>query len=75
MIFRIGPLELLLLVFVAGSARPPLGIPAIEGTAIERAAPDECLGYFSSAGMAKPDPASTNHTEQVLADEDVQTFF
>ena len=39
------------------------------------AAPDKCLFYFSSAGLAEPVAGSTNHTEQLLANSEVQTFF
>ena len=47
----------------------PLGVPPLpEDPALSRIAPDECLWYFTSAGMATPDPASENQAEQLLAE-------
>jgi type II secretory pathway pseudopilin PulG len=72
--FGIGPAELLIVALLAGATSPPLGIPPLDAK-IERAAPEKCLFYFSSAGMAKPVAGSTNHTEQLLANPEVQAFF
>ena len=38
-------------------------------------APEDCLFYLSWAGTASPDPKSTNQTEQLLAEPEVQNFF
>ncbi|HEX4147296.1 MAG TPA: DUF1559 domain-containing protein [Pirellulales bacterium] len=72
--FGIGPLELLLVAMLLGATSPALGIPP-QDAKIERAAPEKCLFYFSSAGMVEPVVGSTNHTEQLLVNEEVQTFF
>ena len=53
----------------------PLGMPPLpEDPALMRVAPAECLWYFSSAGMAAPDPDSGNQTEQLLAEKEVQAL-
>jgi hypothetical protein len=52
-----------------------LGLPpAPEDPAVTRAAPEQCLFCVSWAGMAAPDPKSTNQTEQLLAEPEVQHF-
>ena len=62
-----------LLMLIAGSGGVPLGMPpAPEDPIIFRAAPEECLWFFSWAGMAEPDPKSANHTEQLIAEAEVQ---
>lgn len=51
----------------------PLGIPpAAEDPLMFQVAPDECLFYTTWAGMATPDASSTNQTEQLLAEPEVQ---
>ncbi|MBN1852584.1 MAG: DUF1559 domain-containing protein [Pirellulales bacterium] len=51
----------------------PLGIPpASEDPVVSSVAPEECLFYLSWAGVAQPDPTSHNHTEQLLAENEVQ---
>ena len=51
----------------------PLGLPPLpEDPVISRVAPEECLAYVSWAGTATPDAKSTNHTEQLLAEPEVQ---
>ncbi len=62
----------ILMLMLAGSG-VPLGAPPLpEDPVLAKVAPEECLLYFSSAGMAKPDPKSTNHTEQLLAEPEIQ---
>lgn len=53
----------------------PFGIPPMaEVPAIARVAPEQCLFYLSWAGTASPDPKSSNQTEQLLAEPEVQNF-
>jgi hypothetical protein len=69
----LGGSELALLLFFFGGAGIPLGVPPEkENPLLAYVAPDECLLYASWAGMAKPDPNSKNHTEQLLAEPEVQ---
>ncbi|MBN1851926.1 MAG: DUF1559 domain-containing protein [Pirellulales bacterium] len=78
MALMIGPTEafsvwLMTLFFGLSGAGLPLGVPPLpEDPAISRTAPEECLWYFSSAGMATPDPASGNQTEQLFAEPELQ---
>jgi hypothetical protein len=69
-------IELLVLVFLGGSPLSlPLSLPPLpEDPAFAQIAPQECLWYLTWAGCAKPDPASKNHTEQLLAEQEVQRF-
>lgn len=65
----------MLLVLGSGTGLP-LGIPpAAEDPLISRVAPEQCLVYLSWSGMAEPDPASKNQTEQLLAEKEVQRLF
>jgi prepilin-type processing-associated H-X9-DG protein len=58
-----------------GSAGLPLGLPPAEQDPLLAAvAPEDCVFYASWAGVAKPDPASSNRTEQLLAEPEVQFF-
>jgi hypothetical protein len=58
---------------IFGFAGIPLGIPPLpEDPVISRVAPENCLYYWSSAGVAAPDPNSANHTEQLLAEKEIQ---
>ncbi len=51
----------------------PLGLPPLpEDPVTSRVAPEECLAYISWAGTATPNAKSTNHTEQLLAEPEVQ---
>ena len=53
----------------------PLGMPPEKADpAMAHAAPKECLFYSSWAGMAAADAASTNQTEQLLAEPEVQAL-
>ena len=59
--------------FGPGLASVPFGVPPLpEDQVVWRVAPDECLYYFSSAGMAEPDPESSNNAEKLLAEEDIR---
>ena len=69
-------IELLIVLMMGGS---PLGLPLSlpplpEDPAMSQVAPEDCLWYLSWAGCAKPDPASKNHTEQLLAEHEIQRF-
>jgi hypothetical protein len=56
-----------------GSSGLPLGVPPLPETQLlSKIAPEECLFYVSSSGMAAPDSKSTNQTEQLLAEPEVQ---
>lgn len=53
----------------------PLGVPpAEEDPLMSRVAPAECLYYVTWAGMAKPDGNSSNRSEKLLAEPEVQHF-
>jgi hypothetical protein len=39
---------------------------------LAQVAPEECLYYTTWSAMAQPDPASDNHTEQLLAEPEIQ---
>ena len=59
--------------FGFGGLGLPVGIPpAPEDPMMAKVAPPECLFYTTWAGMAKPDPQSTNPTEQLLAEPEVR---
>ncbi len=69
----IGLIEMLMLIGLGGGAGLPLGVPpAPEDPTLARIAPEQCLYYTSWAGMAEPDPASENQTEQLLAEPEVR---
>lgn len=54
----------------------PVSMPPLpEDPVMAKIAPAECLAYFTWAGLAKPDPDSKNHTEQLLAEEQVQRLY
>ena len=70
-----GPLALFVLSGLGGGVGLPLGIPPQkEDPVLARVAPEECLFYLSSAGMAEPDPKSPNQTEQLLAEPEIKTL-
>ncbi|MBN1910813.1 MAG: DUF1559 domain-containing protein [Pirellulales bacterium] len=51
----------------------PLGIPpAPENPVMSNIAPEQCLAFTTWAAMAKPDGASDNQTEQLLAEPEVK---
>jgi len=67
-----GAIELVVLfAFGYGS----LGVPPLpEDPLLSRAAPQDCLWYLSSAGMAEPRADSANETEQLLAEPELVRF-
>lgn len=53
----------------------PLGLPPEpENPVLSYAAPEECLYYASWSTMAKPNAASENHTERLLAEPELKEF-
>ena len=73
--FGVGPMELVVIALITGVMGLPLGIPPLPpDDALLRAAPEECLVFVSSAGIGKPESSSENHTDLLLADDQVQTF-
>jgi hypothetical protein len=51
----------------------PLGTPPLpEDRALRAVAPQECLFYMSSAGMAAADPHSGNQTERLMAEPELR---
>lgn len=74
---RFGASLAALLFASVASAGPglPLGMPpAEENPVMAKIAPEECIAYLSWAGSAAPDPESTNRTESLLAEPEVQQF-
>ena len=70
-----NPFELILLVLLGGGFGMPQGVPpTLEAPLAAKVAPAECLFYASWAGTGTPDPASRNHTEQLLAEPEIQEF-
>lgn len=58
-----------------GMSGLPMGLPPAEPDArMSQVAPEECLFYLSWSGMAEPSADSPNHTEQLLAEPEVQRF-
>jgi hypothetical protein len=65
----------MLVILLAGSGALPLGVPPEkENPVMSHVAPEECVLYATWSGMAQPDPASPNHTEQLLAEAEVRQF-
>jgi hypothetical protein len=65
--------RLLMLVGMGGGLGLPFGVPPEpEDPLLAQVAPEECLFYVHWAGTAAPDPQSTNQTEQLLAEPEVQ---
>lgn len=53
----------------------PVSVPPLPADpVIERSATEHCLLHASLRGLAEPDGSSTNRTERLLADEEVQAF-
>ncbi|MFT5524381.1 MAG: hypothetical protein ACI9HK_002334 [Pirellulaceae bacterium] len=51
----------------------PVGVPPQpEDPLLSRVAPAECIYYGSWSAMATADPESANHTEQLIAEEEIQ---
>ena len=71
----VGVFPLIMFFGLGGGLGLPLGLPPLaEDPLLARVAPADCLFYTTWAGTATPDPKSTNQTEQLLAEPDVQHF-
>jgi hypothetical protein len=69
----VSALWLVMLASGGGGIGLPLGVPPLPADPVlANVAPEECLLYCSSAGMAIPDPKSTNPTERLFAEPEVQ---
>ena len=67
----LGPVFVFLSYLFGGGL--PLGMPPLpEDPTMAAAAPEKCLVYLSSAGVATPKPESGNQTEQLLAEPEVR---
>ncbi|MCH7729554.1 MAG: hypothetical protein IH991_24215, partial [Planctomycetes bacterium] len=70
-----GWMEMFTLVAMMGGAGIPLGVPpADEDRLMSLVAPQECIYYTTWAATDTPDASSKNHTEQLLAEKEVQAF-
>ena len=59
----------LMALMLGGGVGLPLGVPPLpEDPRLANVAPEECLAYFASGGMAKPQASSPNQTEQLFAE-------
>jgi hypothetical protein len=57
------------------TAGPPIGVPPQElPDGFTSLAPETCLVYAASSGTTDPDPTSTNATELLLAEPEIQDF-
>src|SRR6516164_8391192 len=66
---------MMMMLVYGGGVGAPLGVPPLpEDPVMAKIAPEECLLYFSSAGMAKPDAKSTNQTERLFAEPELRTL-
>ena len=66
-------INFILLLGLGGGLGLPLGVPPLPEDAVcAKVAPADCLLYISWAGMAAPDAKSGNHTEQLLAEPEMQ---
>lgn len=63
------------MLIAGGMSGLPMGLPPAEpDVRMTQVAPEECLLYLSWSGMAEPSADSPNHTEQLLAEPEVQRF-
>jgi hypothetical protein len=74
--FGVSPLEMTIVaaLLFGGGATSAVGVPMPVDATLEAAAPAECLAYFAAHGVATPHAASTNHVEQLYAEEEIQAF-
>ena len=71
--FGLGFAEALIILLMGGGLGLPVGIPpADEDPRMAQIAPEKCLYYATWAAMARPDPASENHTERLVAEPEIQ---
>jgi hypothetical protein len=62
-------------VTLGGTSIVPLGVPPLppDETTL-RAAPPECVFFVASAGIGEPEDSSENHTDQLLANDQMHAF-
>lgn len=65
---------ILLALFGAAASFPAGGSPLALDPALSAIAPEKCLWYAASAGSGIADPASSNETEQLVAEPEVKRF-
>ena len=70
-----NPLEMFFVMLFGGGFGMLTAVPPTQPDVVAaHVAPAECLFYTSWAGTGEPDPSSANHTEQLLAEPEVQKF-
>ncbi len=70
-----NPFEMLIMMLLGGGFGMPSGVPPTQEDVLSaKIAPAECLFYASWAGTGTPDATSSNQTEQMLAEPEVQKF-
>jgi hypothetical protein len=69
-----NPFELILLMLLGSGFGAPAGVPTAEDPLAAKVAPADCLFYMSWAGTEAPKATSGNHTEQMLAEPEIQAF-
>jgi len=73
--FGIGLAEMLLLGMLGGSLGLPSSIPPLpEDPLLAKIAPAECLAYIVWSGTGTINPSSTNSTEKLLSEPQIQKF-
>ena len=74
--FSMGLSWLLILLLGGAPLLQSPGLPPLpEDPVLAQVAPEQCLVYVRWAGRAVPDPASGNHTEALLANDDFPRLF
>ena len=69
-----APLLLVAALLFGGGGLSAVGTPLPPDTGLQAAAPPTALVYVAHYGMTKPDPKSSNHFEQMLAEPENQAF-
>ncbi|HEX3872146.1 MAG TPA: hypothetical protein VHV77_16995, partial [Pirellulales bacterium] len=74
--YGLSPIELLIVAILAfaGLGNSPVGVPQLADESLQSASPPECLAYFAYHGVAKPEKSSRNQVEQLLAEDEIQSF-
>lgn len=74
--FAMGLSWMLVLLLGGAPLLQSTGLPPLpEDPVLAQVAPEQCLLYVSWAGRDVPDASSGNHTEALLADEDLRRLF
>lgn len=69
-----APLLLIAALLFGGGGLSAVGTPLPPDAGLQAAAPPTALVYVAHYGMTKPDPKSSNHFEQMLAEPENQAF-